>query len=158
MAQAFLQNRVDDSFLNPKQEAFLHNYLDPKSETFSNVSQSGIKAGYDEGYAAQLVMRMPTWLEDAIGDAKRMRLAENNLHDLMEQNDDVKVKADMTKFALSTMGRRKYSTRTETDVTSKGESISQINYIVPTPVEELPADEDKITDVTDNTPATPDAA
>ena len=152
MAQAFLQNRVDDSFLNPKQELFLKYYLDPSSETFSNVTQSGIKAGYDDSYAEQLVARMPGWLEDAIGDAKRMRLAENNLHALMEQNDDVKVKADMTKFALSTMGRRKYSTRTETDVTSKGESISQINYIVPTPVQELPADEDKITDVnvTDN--------
>jgi len=120
-------------------------YLDPQSDTFSNITQSGIKAGFSEEYSKNLTGCMPKWLEDSIGDARRMRQAEENLHTLLVQDDDIKVKADMTKFALSTMGRRKYSTRTETDVTSKGEAINQINYIIPAEAKVI--DESKVTDV-----------
>jgi hypothetical protein len=131
MPQTILANRIDEGFLNPRQEAFLKNYLDPQSSTFSNITQSGIKAGFSPEYSEALMALMPNWLADNLGDAKRLRLAEDNLDALLTQSTDIKVKADMTKFALSTMGRRKYSTRTETDVTSAGQPIGQINYIVP---------------------------
>lgn len=133
MPNAILDNRFEekDQFLNPKQEAFLKYYLDPQSDTFSNITQSGIKAGFSATYSANLVTQMPSWLADTMGDARRLRTAEDNLTQLLEQNDDIKVKADITKFVASTMGRKKYSTRTETDVTSQGQAITGINYIVP---------------------------
>jgi hypothetical protein len=133
MPQTILANRMpeDTQYLNPKQEGFLKNYLDPLSDTFSNITQSALKAGYAAEYADKLMARMPSWLADNLGDARRLRQAEDNLDSLLKQDTDIKVKADMTKFALSTMGRRKYSTRTETDLTSKGEQINQINYIMP---------------------------
>ncbi len=121
----------EDTFLNPKQELFLKYYLDPNSETFSNATQSGIKAGFSPGYANNLTTMMPTWLEETVGDARRVRLAEDNLLQLMTQDEDMKVKADMTKFVASTLGKKKYSTKQDIDVTSKGESILGINYIMP---------------------------
>lgn len=126
-----------EQFLNPKQELFLKLYLDPHSDTFGNCTQSGIKAGFDEGYASSLMSRMPAWLEETVGDARRVRLAEDNLVSLMTQDEDKKVKADISKFVASTLGKKKYSTKTDIDVTSKGESISQINYIVPAEVKAI---------------------
>ena len=39
---------------NPKQQIFLSNYFDPTSNTFGNVFQSAINAGYRESYARTL--------------------------------------------------------------------------------------------------------
>ena len=36
----------DKKVLTPQQKLFLANYLNPKSETFSNALQSALKAGY----------------------------------------------------------------------------------------------------------------
>ena len=41
--------------LDPRQTAFLTYYLDPKSETFSNALQSGLKAGYKQEYAENIL-------------------------------------------------------------------------------------------------------
>lgn len=140
MAITVQDNRIgqNEQFLNPKQEMFLKNYLDPQSDTFGNCTQSGIKAGFTPDYSAHLMTLMPSWLEETIGDARRLRLAEDNITSLLAQDEDLKVKADMTKFVSSTLGRKKYSTRTETDVTSKGESILGINYIVPADATVIP--------------------
>lgn len=127
-----------DKFLNPKQELFLKNYLDPRSETFSNALQSGIKAGFSEEYSKTIMHQMPDWLSENLNDGKRLAKAESNLDLLLNQDDDVKVKADITKFVASTLGRRKYSTRTEADITSEGKQISQINYIVPAEAKVIP--------------------
>ena len=37
--------------LTPQQELFLSYYTNPKSETFSNALQSGLKAGYSQEYS-----------------------------------------------------------------------------------------------------------
>lgn len=42
---------------NPRQQLFLHNYYDPASNTFGNVFQSAIAAGYKESYARTLTRR-----------------------------------------------------------------------------------------------------
>lgn len=39
---------------NPKQQLFLYNYFEPTSNTFGNVFQSAINAGYRESYARTL--------------------------------------------------------------------------------------------------------
>ena len=68
-----------DKLLSPQQELFLSYYTNPKSETFSNATQSGIKAGYTENYANNITALMPDWLLENIGDMKRLRKAEKNL-------------------------------------------------------------------------------
>ncbi len=43
---------------------------------------------------------------------RKLALAEGNLEELLMSSDE-KIKADMTKFTLQTLGRKDYSTRTE---------------------------------------------
>jgi phage terminase small subunit len=99
--------------LSPQQVDFLRYYTDPKSGTFSNATQSAIKAGYSQDYADNLTSLMPDWLSENIGRRKRLlEKAENNLETLLDSEDE-KVKADMTKFVAKTLGRENYSERTE---------------------------------------------
>lgn len=48
----------------PMQKAFLANWLEPTSETFSNAYQSAIKAGFKPKYAKDIVTKSPKWLLD----------------------------------------------------------------------------------------------
>jgi phage terminase small subunit len=99
--------------LTPRQIEFLKNYNDPKSETFSNAKQSAIKAGYSEEYAKNLTGQFPDWLSENISRKKRIiEKAENNLEALLDE-EDKRVKADMTKFALSRLKKEEYSEKTE---------------------------------------------
>lgn len=102
-----------DRMLTSQQEAFLSYYLDPKSETWSNARQSALKAGYAENYANNITDSMPDWLLENVGDHKRLNKAEKNLDKLLEQDDDLKVQADITKFVAERLGKRKYSLRQE---------------------------------------------
>lgn len=52
--------------LSPQQIDFLKYYTDPKSGTFSNATQSAIKAGYSQDYADNLTSLMPDWLSENI--------------------------------------------------------------------------------------------
>jgi phage terminase small subunit len=99
--------------LSPQQVDFLRYYTDPKSGTFSNATQSAIKAGYSQDYADNLTSLMPDWLSENIGRRKRLLAkAENNLEILLDSEDE-RVKADMTKFVAKTLGKENYSERTE---------------------------------------------
>lgn len=51
---------------NPKQQRFLKNYFDPKSNTFGNVFQSAVSAGYKESYARTLTRQSNKnmWISD----------------------------------------------------------------------------------------------
>lgn len=51
-----------------------------------------------------------------------INIAKTNLHTLLNGEDD-KIKADLTKFTLSTLDKVNFSTRQETDVTSGGRPI-----------------------------------
>ncbi len=108
------------NFLDPRQVAFLEYFFEPKSETFGNSLRSAIKAGYDEGYAEQLTSRMPNWLKESFDKLKRKGMltkAENNLFKLLDldENDPrlVAIKADISKFVASRLGKAVYSERTE---------------------------------------------
>lgn len=50
-------------WLNPRHSLFFAYYFDPKSPTFLQVTQSGIRAGFAEEYSAALLSKMPNWLE-----------------------------------------------------------------------------------------------
>lgn len=106
------QYRVD-----PRQALFLSYYFDQKSKTFSNALQSALKAGYEQEYAETITAQMPKWLSESISEAKIIKKAEKNLDEFLEKESedpiDKKIKADMTKFALERLNKKKYSARTE---------------------------------------------
>lgn len=111
---------------DPRQANFLANYLDPKSDTYSNCLQSALKAGYEQEYAENLLNIMPKWLSESMdisGDMKRLKKAEKNLDEVMDIsiiNDNGKpdpqliekrTKVDM--FIAERLNKSKYSTRNE---------------------------------------------
>jgi len=97
---------------DPRQSLFLANYLDPKSETFSNALRSALKAGYEQEYAEVITAQMPTWLSDALGERKLVEKAEINLGKYLDSNDE-RIGLDTTKFVLERLKKDKYSQRNE---------------------------------------------
>lgn len=65
--------------LTPQQEAFLKEYINPKSPLFGNALQSALKAGYSQEYSESITHQMPDWLSDNLGKAKLVLKAERNL-------------------------------------------------------------------------------
>ncbi len=128
-------NGVNQYIADPRQTLFLQYYFDENSETFSNALQSALAAGYEESYATMIVSRLPQWLQDKVNDAQLVQKAEKNLKEFLNtQNDqadstDKKIKADMTKFALERLNRKKYGQKTELEVTTK--AITGITMLVP---------------------------
>ena len=114
--------------LTPQQTEFLSYYLDPKSETYSNATQSSLKAGYSEEYSKNMTGQLPEWLSENISKLGKVVLkAEKNLDNFMD-SDDERVRADMTKFALTRLKKEVYSDRTEhTGKGGKPISVKQAN-------------------------------
>lgn len=74
---------------DPRQTIFLSYYLDPKSETFSNILQSGLRAGYSQKYSENLKVQMPAWFGEKLEESRHERLlakAERNLDEFMDIN------------------------------------------------------------------------
>lgn len=125
---------MSERLLTPQQELFLANYTNPKSPTFSNALQSALKAGYAQQYAENITDLMPDWLWENIGDTKRLIKAEKVLDEMLDldaqDSAEKKIKQDTAKFVAERLGKHKYSTKNETDITSGGEKINkiEINY------------------------------
>lgn len=115
---------------DPRQTLFLKYYLDPKSETFSNALQSGLKAGYTQEYSESILQKDLDWLAEGVGSNERLKRAERVLDEMLDMqvqvtkiNDDVeltvtdtglvKIKQDTAKFIASRLGKHKWSERTE---------------------------------------------
>lgn len=80
-------NGANQWVADPRQTLFLTYYLDPKSPTFSNALQSGLKAGFEESYAMNLMDKMPDWLREKVEKFKGNALlekAERNLDEMLE--------------------------------------------------------------------------
>lgn len=130
-------NGANQHIPDPRQVAFLANYLDYKSPTFSNCLQSALKAGFSQQYAENLLNLMPKWLSESmegLDDLKRLKRAEKNLTEVQEiqivneegrpdpQLIEKRNKVDM--FLVERLNKAKYSTRQE--LTGKdGESLPQ---------------------------------
>lgn len=140
--------------LDPRQKLFWDYYVNPKSETFSNAYQSAISAGYEKTTAEQI-----TVTEWFLEKTRRMNLlpkAERVLEETLEMEDTnpilyngaplmldgkalikrdpalTKIKQDSAKFVASTQGKDVgYSTKTETDITTNGESINSLADLPP---------------------------
>ena len=123
--------------IDPRQAKTIALYKDPNSETFSNMKQSAIRAGYDESYANGLIGRRPLWLmQNIVDDVDRIKQAEKNIDDLntyalpiddVQSKRDVEIlksKLDVSKFILKTQARAKYN-----DDEQKAQTNVQVNII-----------------------------
>lgn len=109
--------------LTPQQEKFLSNYRNPNSPLFGNALQSALDAGYSQEYAENITHHMPAWLAENSGTGDMLEKAEAALLEAISlhiHTDEGKVdpaiariKADVSKFVAETVGRAKYSKRTE---------------------------------------------
>jgi phage terminase small subunit len=110
--------------LDPRQALFLEYYLTPGTETFSNIYQSAIKAGYSEEYAENFRKNERKWVSDSVGTVTKDELvhqAKKNLKELLVTSDE-KIKADITKFVAKT----DVEFSEKTDVTSNGKEIQPL--------------------------------
>jgi len=106
--------------LTPQQELFLKAYTDPKSPTFSNALQSGLKAGYSQEYSESITTKGLDWLAENVGKGNLIKKAEKNLEMALDGLlDDAEKGAKLiqykaTEFTLKTQGKDQgYSERTE---------------------------------------------
>ena len=103
----------EEKKLDPRQIKFLELYLDPNSETFANAYKSAMDAGYKREYAENITKLLPKWLSDNIGDVQLVKKALKNLKEFLDEKKDKKIKADITKFVLERLHKKKFSTKTE---------------------------------------------
>jgi hypothetical protein len=136
-------NGANQYQLDPRQKMCWSSYINPSSETFGNATQSAIKAGYTPDYADQITT--VDWFKGKVRRLNMVSKAERNLDntlDLVTLNKEgyedpqlLKIKIDVSKTIVQTLGKDEgYSTKTETDLTSKGEKIefpTAINIIKP---------------------------
>lgn len=95
----------------PQQEQFFKNYLDPRSDTWGNATQSAIKAGYTEDSASNITTIQ--WFKEVMEDNKLLQKALDNLWEFMGDDSNKNIQWDANKFVLSTIGKNKFSTRQE---------------------------------------------
>lgn len=120
-------NGANQHVEDPRKEQCWSYYIDIKSETYSNGYQSAMRAGYEESYAATITTQ--EWFKEKIRKNVLVAKAEKNLDKLLDSKDE-RIQADMTKFALSTLEKEHYSTRTEN--TGKGGKDLNPTFVVAT--------------------------
>lgn len=108
---------------DPRQQLFLAHYLDPKSDTFSNALQSGLKAGYTEEYSKTIVSQLPDWLSESINDKALLHKAEKRLKQILDfepVDDEGKIDNSLLANQMKAItlvakgiGKSKYSERVE---------------------------------------------
>lgn len=109
------EDSIKQQQLDPRQQLFLANFLDPKSKTFSNVYKSAKVAGFGNEYCKSLSSVMPKWLSDNIIYSRITKQAEKNvLKFTSDEYDNDKIKADMTKFSLERLKRKVWAGKGDT--------------------------------------------
>ena len=110
--------------VDPRAILFKQYYLDTKSYTFCNITQSALKAGFSETYARNLSSHTnkAKWYIDFTEESEYMRAAmlkkaENRLNERLNEETDTdtgkKLQTDVAKFVSERVGKEFYSTRSE---------------------------------------------
>jgi len=117
-----------DNKLDPRQKLAWHNYIDQKSDTFSNGYASAIKAGYSH-YFAKTVTTRPWWL-DRKSRSHLLSKAEKVINKIFDVDtlddkgivkaDLLRVQGDMAKHVTKTLGKDDgWSERVEGEATGQ---------------------------------------
>lgn len=91
---------ADKESLDPRQALFLEYYLKPGTETFNNIYQSALKAGYSESYADNFRKSERDWMSGHVGEVTKDELvkkAKKVLNKTLD-GDDIKLAQDTAKF------------------------------------------------------------
>lgn len=129
--------------LNPQYLKLLSFYTNPASETFNNITASGVKAGFTRSYSQNILNKKPkwftAWMIEFGGDLTRLNRAEQVLDRVLKEDyietaigafgviidkktgepmkrvntQIMKVNLDAAKFIGETIGRNKYSRKLE---------------------------------------------
>ena len=105
--------------IDPRQELFLSNYLNPQSETWGNALQSALKAGYTQQTAESIISRAPKWIVESLGDNILLQKASRNLEMALEgQLDDPEkggrpLQMRATEFVLKGLQKNKWGDKTD---------------------------------------------
>lgn len=105
--------------LNEQQKTFLKALLDPKSSTWGNYLQSGLKAGYSQEYSESISYQMPNWLSENLGKTKLVIKAEKNLENALDglmddpEKGGKQIQWKATEMTLKTLKKEEYSERQE---------------------------------------------
>jgi hypothetical protein len=116
-------NGANQHLFDPRQKLCWDLYINPKSETFANATQSAIKAGYVADYADQITTS--EWFLVKLRKLNMVNKAEKNLDNALETNyidietgeirsDVMRIVMDVSKTIVTTLGKDDgYSTRSE---------------------------------------------
>lgn len=115
-------NGANQYQLDPRQRLCWNSYIDPRSETFGNATQSAIKAGYTADYADQITT--VDWFKGKVRRLNMLSKGEKVLDETLDYiavNEEGKVdpaiariKLDAAKVVVTTLGKDEgYSNRTE---------------------------------------------
>lgn len=129
-------NGANGTTSDPREQVMWDIYIANLSKGIDNAYAAAIEANYSEDSARNITMR--EWFKERLGKLKRKEMlskAERNLDktlDLVTLNKEgledpqlLKIKVDVSKTIVQTLGKDiGYSTKTETDITSKGEKIT----------------------------------
>ena len=120
-------NGANQYLLDPRQKECWDLYVNPKSKTFGNATQSAIKAGYEPDYADQITTA--EWFKGKIRRLNLLDKAERNLDKILDLplEDKANIVLDASKFIAKTLGKDEgYSDRSE--LTGKdGKDISLLS-------------------------------
>lgn len=120
---------------DPRQQLFLKSYLDPKSSTWGNALQSGLKAGYSQEYSESITSQMPDWLAESLGKNKIVQKAERNLDMALDGllDDPEKGKKEIqwkaSEFALERLNKKEYASRVEQEHSNPDGNLKSIVII-----------------------------
>lgn len=131
-------NGANQFVYDPRQKLFWELYNDLKSETFSNAYQSAMKAGYTEGYSAQITTQ--DWFLEKMRRSGMLSKAEKVLDRTLTfepvdekgeiKTDLLRIQTDVAKHITKTLGKEDYSERQE--------HTGKDGKDLPTPIIQLP--------------------
>lgn len=107
-------NGANQWMLDPRQIACWGFYIDPMSETFSNGTQSAIKAGYEPDYADQITTQ--DWFKGRVRKMNMLGKAERNLDRMLDTDwetakdggmhaEVMRIVADVSKTVATRIGK-----------------------------------------------------
>lgn len=108
--------------VDPRVAVFKAHYTNPSSDTFMNILQSALRAGYSQQYSENIGNQAPKWFVEMMQDAdvqraRMLKAAENALEKAVNYDDkdtnraNLKLKA--ASFVAERLGKDKYSARQE---------------------------------------------
>ncbi len=133
---------------DPRQDKFIEYYTEAGGATFSNALQSAIKAGYKPQYAKNILAEAPKWLVEKLDKLKTKSLvnsAEKNIAKFLDDHDNARIQADMTKFTLERLNKTKYGLKQE--VTHNIGTVAGFSMIQPADEAEMLSDDGQVVDV-----------